>query len=118
MDNPYDVPEMTVEEVSQRWEQGERFILLDVRERVEMEMAQLDQEVEVAPLSALVREGEGALPAAARDRDAEVVVYCHHGTRSAQVVAWLRQQGWSDVWNMAGGIDAYARRVDPSVGLY
>lgn len=118
MNNPYDVPEVTVEEVSQRQAQDEPFILLDVREPVEMEMAQLDHEVETAPLSALAREGEEALPETARDRDAEIVVYCHHGMRSAQVVAWLRQQGWRNVWNMAGGIDAYARRVDRSVGLY
>lgn len=118
MNNSYDVPEVTVEEVSQRQAQDDPVLLLDVRERVEMEMAQLDHDVEAAPLSALVREGEAALPPAARNPDAEIVVYCHHGMRSAQVVAWLRQQGWNNVWNMAGGIDAYARRVDPSVGLY
>jgi rhodanese-related sulfurtransferase len=38
--------------------------------------------------------------------------------RSAQVVAWLRGQGWHNVWNMRGGIDAYAREVDASVGVY
>lgn len=118
MNNPYGVPEMTVEEVARRLEEGEALILLDVREATEMEMAQLDGAVETAPVSALVRRGAEALPEAARDREARVVVYCHHGTRSAQVVAWLQQQGWSDVWNMAGGIDAYARRVDRSVGLY
>lgn len=118
MKNPYSVPEITAAEVAQRRGRGEQFILLDVRERVEMELAQLDHEVETAPLSTIVREGEEALPEAARDREAEIVVYCHHGTRSAQVVAWLRRHGWSNVWNMAGGIDAYARRVDPSVGLY
>ena len=116
--NPYDVPELKVEEVAQRLERGETPILLDVRESVEREMAQLDREVEAAPVSALVRQGEEALPEAARDREAEIVVYCHHGIRSAQVVTWLRQQGWSNVWNLAGGIDAYARRVDPSVGFY
>ena len=117
-DNPYDVPELTVEELAQRRQQGEALILLDVREPVEREMAQLEGDVEAAPVSALVRQGEEALPKAARDRDIAIVVYCHHGIRSAQVVAWLRQQGWNNVWNMAGGIDAYARRVDPSVGFY
>ena len=116
--NPSGVPELMVEELAQRLERGEMPILLDVREPVEREMAQLNNEVEAAPVSALVRQGEEALPEAARDREAEIVVYCHHGIRSAQVVTWLRQQGWSNVWNLAGGIDAYARRVDPSVGFY
>ena len=118
MNNPYNVPELTVEQLAQRLEQGEALVLLDVREPVEMQMAQLDEEVEVAPVSALVREGEEALPEVARDRDARIVVYCHHGMRSAQVVAWLRQQGWNNVWNLAGGIDAYARRVDSTVGFF
>jgi rhodanese-related sulfurtransferase len=43
---------------------------------------------------------------------------CHHGTRSAQVTAWLAQQGYKNVSNVAGGIDAYARQVDSSVGFY
>lgn len=118
MNSRFGVPEMTVEEVAQGLERGEAFILLDVREPMEMKMAQLDTEVEAAPVSDLVRQGPEALPEAALDRDAQIVVYCHHGTRSAQVVAWLRQQGWSNVWNMAGGIDAYARRIDPTVGFY
>jgi len=118
MNNAYNVPELTVEQLAQRLEQGAALVLLDVREPVEMQMAQLGEEVEVAPVSALIREGEEALPEVARDRDAQIVVYCHHGTRSAQVVAWLRQQGWSHVWNLTGGIDAYARRIDPTVGFY
>jgi rhodanese-related sulfurtransferase len=59
-----------------------------------------------------------ALPDAAQSKEAEIVVFCHHGMRSAQVVAWLRGQGWTNVLNMNGGIDAWARQVDPSVGLY
>jgi rhodanese-related sulfurtransferase len=51
-------------------------------------------------------------------KETEIVVMCHHGVRSAQVVSWLRQQGWTNVWNLSGGIDAYARDVDPAVGFY
>jgi rhodanese-related sulfurtransferase len=43
---------------------------------------------------------------------------CHHGNRSQQVTAWLAQQGWKNTFNVRGGIDAYARQVDPSVGMY
>jgi rhodanese-related sulfurtransferase len=45
-------------------------------------------------------------------------VMCHHDSRSAQVTAWLAQQGWKNVFNVSGGIDEYARAVDPSVGFY
>ncbi|MFQ5435920.1 MAG: rhodanese-like domain-containing protein, partial [Anaerolineae bacterium] len=67
----------------------------------------------------LARQGMGALPTAVtQNKDTEIVVMCHHGIRSAQVVAWLRQQGWTNVWNMTGGIDAYATAVDPTIGRY
>jgi rhodanese-related sulfurtransferase len=57
-------------------------------------------------------------PLPALDKEATVVVFCHHGIRSAQVAAWLLDQGWQSVYNLAGGIDAYARQVDPSIGFY
>ncbi len=51
--------------------------------------------------------------------DARVAVWARdHGVRSAQVVAWLRQQGWTQAVSMAGGIDAWAREVDARVGSY
>ncbi|MBC7994862.1 MAG: sulfurtransferase, partial [Rhizobacter sp.] len=43
---------------------------------------------------------------------------CHHGVRSLQVVAFLERQGYEQVYNIAGGIDAWAREVDASVPLY
>ena len=45
-------------------------------------------------------------------------VLCHHGNRSMQVTMWLAQQGYKNVINVSGGIDAYARQVDSSVGFY
>jgi len=50
--------------------------------------------------------------------DRRVVVYCHRGRRSFQVTAFLRQQGFSDVWSLAGGIDAWSVGIDPSVPRY
>jgi rhodanese-related sulfurtransferase len=47
-----------------------------------------------------------------------VYVLCHHGSRSAQVVMWLIQQGYKNVFNVSGGINAYASKVNPSIGLY
>lgn len=119
MPNPYGAPEISVREVADKLAQAESFVLLDVRETYELQGATLPPgSFELAPLSELAARQTAALPNAAQDKNAEIVVFCHHGVRSAQVTAWLRQQGWSNVLSMAGGIDAYAREIDPSVGTY
>ena len=107
------------EEVARRRSAGEDFLLLDVREHWEIELANLGTEkVAVAPLSQLAAERLAALPEAARDPNTPIVVLCHHGVRSADVTAWLLSQGWTNVVSMRGGIAAYAEQVDPSVGTY
>ena len=117
--NPYSIPEIDVDAVADMRKANESFILLDVREPLEWQRAHLGDAVLKAPLSQLAREQESALPAAVQaDKEAKIVVFCHHGMRSAQVAAWLLQNGWQDVLNMKGGIDAYARQVDMSIGLY
>lgn len=118
MSNPFGVPEISVQEVARKLTEGEDFLLIDVREHQELLMANLGDGVEHAPLSELARYRLDALPEAALKQDAEIVIMCHHGNRSAQVAAWLMGQGWTNVWNMTGGIDAYAREVSPSVGMY
>ncbi len=119
MPNPYGAPEITPQEVADKLDRQEPFVLLDVRERHELENASFPEGTFVlAPLSELVERRFDALPAAAKQKDAEIVVFCHHGIRSAQVTAWLLQEGWTDVLNLAGGIDAYAKEVDPEVGMY
>lgn len=52
------------------------------------------------------------------DLDRRIVVHCHHGQRSLRVVGYLRQQGFTDVWSLAGGIDAWSQSVEPSVPRY
>ena len=83
-----------------------------------LELANLGQGVVHVPLSQLVARRQAALPPALAEREAEVVVFCHHGQRSSQVAAWLRGLGYTQVFNMDGGIDAWARTIDPSVGIY
>ena len=51
-------------------------------------------------------------------KDDEVVVYCHHGIRSAQAVAQLRAMGFADVHNLAGGIDRWTSEVEPTLPRY
>ena len=113
------IPEITVIELSNKLNSDEQFILLDVREPDELNYAKLtDSRLEVTPMSRLAREGTNALSEAARSQDAKIYVMCHHGNRSAQVTAWLAQQGWKNVFNVHGGINEYARKIDNSIGFY
>ena len=113
------IPEISVTELSQKLNSEDDFILLDVREPHELNLAKVsDNRLEVTPMSRLAREGTKALSDSARAQDATIYVMCHHGNRSAQVTAWLAQQGWKNVFNVRGGIDEYARTIDQSVGFY
>ena len=113
------LPEITVNELSNKLKSEEKFILLDVREPHELNFAKLtDSRLETTPMSRLAREGTNALSDSAKSQDAIIYVMCHHGSRSSQVTAWLAQQGWKNVFNVRGGIDEYARVVDQSVGFY
>lgn len=119
MPNPFGAPEISVQEVEAKRKAGEQFIWLDVREPQEYTQVHIDDErVLNVPLSELAARQLTALPAPAQDKDAPIVAFCHHGGRSAQVTAWLRQQGWTNVVNMTGGIHAWAQSIDPAVGTY
>lgn len=93
-------------------------ILFDVREAIELQLASFPLPHVHLPLSILARELFDALPPELHAKDREIIVACHHGQRSAQVTAWMRQNGWTNVYNLVGGIDAYAAEVDASVPYY
>ena len=113
------LPEIKVTDLGNKLKSNEQFVLLDVREHVELKHAKIsDDRLEVLPLSRLAHEGAVALPESVRKQDIPVYVICHHGNRSMQVTGWLVSQGYKNVFNVNGGIDEYARRVDSSVGLY
>lgn len=119
MPNPFGAPEISVREVEQKRQQGDVFVWLDVREADEVARVQLDDErIVVAPLSQLAARQLAALPPTVTDRNQEIIVFCHHGMRSAQVTTWLLQQGWTNVTSMAGGVDAWAHEIDSSIGTY
>ncbi len=91
---------------------GDSFVLLDVREPWEHQIAQIDGAI-LIPM--------GDVPSRAHqelDPEEHIIVYCHHGVRSMNVTAWLRQQGFEKAQSMAGGIDAWSRRVDGKVPVY
>lgn len=119
MPNPYGAPEISVQQVDAKRKSGDAFVWLDVREPEEVAHASIkDDRIQLLPLSVLADRQLAALPAEAQNQQAEMIVFCHHGMRSAQVTAWLRQQGWQKVSSMTGGVSAWAHEIDPSIGTY
>jgi rhodanese-related sulfurtransferase len=119
MPNPYGAPEISVKQVDSKRASGEQFVWLDVRESDEVIRVSIqDERIRFVPLSELADRQLKALPDEAQDQQAEIVVFCHHGMRSAQVTAWLCQQGWQKVTSMTGGVAAWAQEIDPSIGTY
>ncbi|HID04566.1 MAG TPA: molybdenum cofactor biosynthesis protein MoeB, partial [Aigarchaeota archaeon] len=103
--------QITPEELKEKLERGERIILLDVREPVEYEICRLEGAT-LVPLSKLP-EYVNRL-----SQTEDIVVYCHTGMRSAMAVKLLRDLGFTRVKNLAGGIDAWAVRIDPKMPRY
>ncbi|HJR06036.1 MAG TPA: rhodanese-like domain-containing protein [Pyrinomonadaceae bacterium] len=102
---------ITPSEFAERAARGERVRLIDVREPEEFELAR----VEGAELLPLSRMGEWAATLSADD---EIVVMCHHGIRSAMVCAYLTEQGFTRMANLAGGIERWSQEVDHNVPRY
>lgn len=98
-------------EVKQKKEAGESFILLDVREEWEYQRAHVQDSI-LIPLSEIPRRLSELNPYD------EIITMCHHGMRSASAQAFLIQQGFSNVKNMIGGIDAYSLSADPTIPRY
>ncbi|HZW80970.1 MAG TPA: rhodanese-like domain-containing protein [Candidatus Deferrimicrobiaceae bacterium] len=104
--------EITPEEVKIKLDRGEGVTLIDVREPWEFETARMDG-AKLLPM--------GDVPSRAHqelDPEEHIVVVCHHGVRSMNVTAWLRQQGFEKAQSMRGGIDAWSRQVDGKVPTY
>jgi molybdopterin/thiamine biosynthesis adenylyltransferase/rhodanese-related sulfurtransferase len=104
------MPEITPEELKRRLDAGDDLFVLDVREPHEYQICNLSGHL--IPLN--------DLPKRLSELDArrEIVVHCKLGGRSAKAVDFLRQSGFAKVHNLAGGIDAWAERVDPKMPKY
>ena len=89
--------------------------LIDVREPDEVAIAAIES-FTVLPLSAFAEWSEAFLTEF--DPHTETIVMCHHGIRSAYFCQWLQHQGFTNVKNLVGGIDAYRVAVDPSLRRY
>ena len=104
--------EISAAQVKSMLKRGDKFTLLDVREPWEWEKASIEGSKQI-PMGDIPTRAQQEL-----DPEEHIVVLCHHGVRSLSVTNWLRQQGFEKVQSVRGGIDGWARTVDPKVPLY
>src|SRR5919198_3256272 len=102
---------ITPQELKARLDRNDRPLLLDVRQDWETKLCRLDNSVHI-PIEEIELRTDELNP------DDEIVVYCHHGVRSAAVANYLRSLGFTKAVNLAGGLDQWARTVDPSMRRY
>lgn len=103
--------EITPKELKARLEGGQPPTLLDVRQDWETKLCRLENAVHI-PIEEIELRSEEL------DPRSEIVVYCHQGVRSAAVAEYLRGLGFADVKNLSGGLDFWARTVDPTMRRY
>lgn len=101
--------EITVEELKEKKENDNNFLLLDVREDVEYMVSNLDGlHIPLGQLQNRLAELED-------HKEKEMIVMCRSGNRSSRAVSFLQQQGYENVANLKGGMKAWASEIDPSV---
>lgn len=106
------VARLTPEEVARRLnDDPDSLFLLDVREPEERELAAIEPSLHIPMGEVLERMDE--IP-----KDRTVVVYCHMGARSEMIATFLESEGYENVANLTGGIDAWSATVDPSMPRY
>jgi rhodanese-related sulfurtransferase len=103
--------QISPQELKARMDRRQTPSLLDVRDDWETKLCRLENATHIPVEEIEVRVDE-------LNPDDELVVYCHQGVRSAAVAEYLRRQGFKNVKNLAGGLDAWARTVDPSMRRY
>ena len=104
--------EITAEQFKQLRDAKSAITLVDVREPWEVETAKIAG-AKLIPMGEVKSRAHQEL-----DPDQHIVVMCHHGVRSMNVTAWLRQEGFEKAQSLAGGIDRWAREIDPSIPKY
>jgi adenylyltransferase/sulfurtransferase len=104
------IPQLSVKELKQRMDAGQDVQLIDVREPYEYQIAQIGGK--------LIPQNEVPNRLAEIDRNREVVVHCRSGARSQRIAEYLKQAGYPEVVNLAGGILAWSDEIDPKVQKY
>lgn len=98
-------------EVHNKVKSGEELLIIDVRESFELELCKLENAIHI-PMSKVPLQ-LNKIP-----KDKELVIMCHHGVRSMRIVNYLKTQGITNIHNMDGGIDLWAREVDNNMTKY
>jgi adenylyltransferase/sulfurtransferase len=107
------IPEITVTELKERLDRGDRVTIIDVREPFEWDIGNLGAHgARLIPLGELPERAGEISP------DDEVVLQCRSGARSARALELLRAKGYPQLWNLKGGILAWSDQVDPSIPRY
>lgn len=106
--------EISVQDVKDRLDAGQSLLLVDVRQPEEHEHCRIEKSL-LFPLPRLQSAVEEIRQLA---QGQSVITYCHHGHRSVQAAAMLREAGIGRVMSMAGGIDAWSTEIDSSVPRY
>jgi len=104
------IPQLTVKELKARRDAGDDVFLLDVREPYEYQIAQIG--------GTLIPQNDVPNRLAEIPRDREIVVQCRSGARSQRIAEFLKQSGYTQVVNLAGGILAWSDEIDPKVQKY
>ena len=103
--------EITPQELKTRFDRNDRPVLVDVRDDWETKLCRLENALHI-PMEELEFRTEEL------NQQDEIVVYCHHGVRSAAVADYLRRLGFPRVRNLAGGLDAWASTIDRTMRRY
>ncbi len=104
--------EVTVRELQNMRDNKESFQLIDVREPHEAEIASLEG-AELIPMGNILNESEHI------SKDKPVIIHCRSGARSASVILALeKQHGFTNLFNLKGGILAWAKEIDPTMPTY
>ena len=106
--------EITPQAAQNRLAKGSGTVLIDVREPEEFALAKVEGS-QLIPMQTIPAQLQTLEQVADENT---LLMLCHHGVRSLQVVAWLRRQGVEDCYSVAGGIDRWSLEVDGSVPRY
>lgn len=105
------VDQITVHDLKAKMDRGEKFVLVDVRMQNELDICSFGNAVHI-PLHLLTTRFHEL------DPESEIILVCHHGSRSMQAAYFLVNQGYRKVANLVGGIDAWAAHIDPNMARY
>ena len=105
------IPSIGVKALKQRLDAGEELLVIDVREPQELQISKVDGFTHIPKGQVLTRIEE--IP-----DDVPVIFMCKTGVRSGDVTSWLQERGFENVYNLLGGVNAWARQIDNSLPIY